>query len=490
MKKSIKLLSLLMTLSALVFFTSCTEDEPVIDIDENTVIVSDGFYIVGGSAPSETPAASGILSLGIVEDEGFGTKTRANYFESYIYLDAAKGGIQFAKYKDNVAVTYGGATETVDMSDDTNNDTPMGAYLKGAMTEDGAKIVPLQSGLHHVIVDLSTKTFLVVPVYAWGLIGPATAGGWGSDTDVKTISADGMVYSATGVVIRSGTMKMRYNDGWKIDMRTDPNAGYADANGYVALTNLGGTLENLEQGGADFQAPAEGTYDVSITFKNGELSPKVVLKRTGDAPVLAFDFNEYAWGIIGAATTTGWDADTKLTYKGENAGTHKWVGSFYLVPGAFKFRSDANWSKELGRGNATFVGTAADKLSGDNDIMFDGTSTFYYIVITTSDDGKTFKIDFAETAWGVIGAGTPTGWDSDTKMVRDVNGTTWTLTLQMTAGAYKFRANDSWDINLGGDASALTVNGADLSAAAAGSYTITLKTEDKGVTFMSSAVLN
>lgn len=490
MKNTFKLLSMLFAFTALTFFSSCSEDEPTIDVGDGD-IVSDGFYIIGGSAPSETPAASGILSLGTVEDEGFGTKSRSNYFETYVYLDANGGGIQFARYVNNEATTYGGPTESIDYADDSNNDTPMGAFLKGTLTVDGAAVVPLKSGLHHVVVDIASNTFLMVPVNSWGLIGPATDGGWGSDTNVETVSADGLTFSATNIILRSGTMKMRYNDGWKIDMRTDPTAGYDDANGFVALTNFGGTVDNLEAGGSDFLAPAEGAYTVELTFKNGEISPSLNLTRTGDAPELTFDPTAYSWGLIGSGTITGWDSDTELVYKGKDdaTGIHKWVGIFHLAAGEFKFRSDDSWTNEIGVGNSTLSGNATG-ISGDNNFVFAGTETVYYIQITTAEDPISWKVQIDEASFEIIGAATPTGWDSGTAMTRDANGTTWTITADMTASEYKFRLNSSWDINLGGDAAALSLDGSNLTIAEAGNYTVTLKTEDKGVTYATSAVKN
>jgi hypothetical protein len=52
---------------------------------------------------------------------------------------------------------------------------------------------------------------------------------------------------------------------------------------------------------------------------------------------------------------------------------------------------------------------------------------------------------------------------------------TWTITTALSAGELKFRANDGWDINLGGDSTDdLVENGANLQIAEAGTYTITL----------------
>ncbi|MGE5429310.1 MAG: SusF/SusE family outer membrane protein, partial [Methylococcaceae bacterium] len=81
---------------------------------------------------------------------------------------------------------------------------------------------------------------------------------------------------------------------------------------------------------------------------------------------------------------------------------------------------------------------------------------------------------YTANRWGLIGDATPGGWDSDQNMTWDATNQVFTITLDLTAAKIKFRANDAWDINLGGDINALTQNGADIAVAAAGNYTITL----------------
>jgi hypothetical protein len=53
------------------------------------------------------------------------------------------------------------------------------------------------------------------------------------------------------------------------------------------------------------------------------------------------------------------------------------------------------------------------------------------------------------------------------------------VTLNLTVGAFKFRANDDWAINVGGSLTGLTQDGANISIAAAGNYTITLDVSKK-----------
>lgn len=80
------------------------------------------------------------------------------------------------------------------------------------------------------------------------------------------------------------------------------------------------------------------------------------------------------------------------------------------------------------------------------------------------------------TRWGVIGDATAGGWDSDQAMTYDLETNKWTVTLALTAGNIKFRANNAWDVEYGDDGPDLKLNfkGANIPIAEVGTYTITL----------------
>ena len=51
---------------------------------------------------------------------------------------------------------------------------------------------------------------------------------------------------------------------------------------------------------------------------------------------------------------------------------------------------------------------------------------------------------------GIIGSATSKGWDSSTPMHANPGDPhQWTLTLRLTSGEVKFRANDNWNVNWG-----------------------------------------
>lgn len=79
------------------------------------------------------------------------------------------------------------------------------------------------------------------------------------------------------------------------------------------------------------------------------------------------------------------------------------------------------------------------------------------------------------TSLGIIGSATPEGWDGQTNMTASADFLTWTINVDLVEGEFKFRANDNWDINLGGDnLDELKLDGANLPVAEAGKYEIVL----------------
>ena len=69
------------------------------------------------------------------------------------------------------------------------------------------------------------------------------------------------------------------------------------------------------------------------------------------------------------------------------------------------------------------------------------------------------------------------GWDNSTPMTLNAETGEWSITTELAAGNYKFRANNKWDINLGGDLNHLTYGGDNITTEA-GTYVITLKLGD------------
>jgi starch-binding outer membrane protein SusE/F len=89
-------------------------------------------------------------------------------------------------------------------------------------------------------------------------------------------------------------------------------------------------------------------------------------------------------------------------------------------------------------------------------------------------------IGFAQvTAVGLIGPATPNGWPGpDSDLTQDATDTAkWSVTMRLTAGECKFRANDAWDLSWGATdfpaGVGITANGPNIKVPFSGNYLVT-----------------
>ena len=215
-------------------------------------------------------------------------------------------------------------------------------------------------------------------------------------------------------------------------------------------TNYGdnGADGTLDPGGDNMSANA-GYYKVNVDMAASPMTYTAV---------------STSWGVIGDATPGGWGADTDLTY---DVNSQTWRGVMHLTAAQIKFRANDDWAINYGKNDdKEFLG------EGDNNIAID-LEADYDITLDLSNPNE---YTYMANRWGVIGDATPGGWTDDTDMTWDAANGVFTVTLDMTAASFKFRANDDWGVNLGGDLGALTQDGSNFSIAEAGNYTITLNT--------------
>ena len=106
---------------------------------------------------------------------------------------------------------------------------------------DGSNINISEEGFYQIKADVASSNLSAVKT-TWGIIGPAQAGGWDSDTDMTWNAADES-WTAT-VELAADEFKFRANDEWAI--------------------NVGGSLDNLTQDGANIKVAEAGTYEVKL----------------------------------------------------------------------------------------------------------------------------------------------------------------------------------------------------------------------------------
>lgn len=103
----------------------------------------------------------------------------------------------------------------------------------------------------------------------------------------------------------------------------------------------------------------------------------------------------------------------------------------------------------------------------------------YYKIDADFTDSENITWTARKQVWGIIGAATPTGWDSDTDLTYDPTQKVWTTVIDLVAGEFKFRANDNWgdpqdNFGTGAEEGQLAFNAGNLSVDSAGTYLVTL----------------
>ncbi len=232
--------------------------------------------------------------------------------------------------------------------------------------------------------------------------------------------------------------------------------------GYVYMANASNEWKFATQpnwDGPNYGTSGGGKLDAAA---GNIISPAGYYKINADAKSLTYTAVATVWGVIGDATPNSWNTETVLKY---NPALRVWRGVVHLTAKEFKFRANQNWGYNYGSD------LADGKLKHDGkNIPVDVEADYVVELDLSKPNNYTYKIN----RWGLIGDATPGGWGTDTDMTWDNTKQVFTVTLNLvSSGTFKFRANDGWDLNYGGDLGSLTPGGANIGISADGNYTIT-----------------
>lgn len=158
--------------------------------------------------------------------------------------------------------------------------------------------------------------------------------------------------------------------------------------------------------------------------------------------------------LIGNATAAAWDNEADNNnmlplLKSSTAGKYTFTG--YFKAGAFKMvKVKGSWEAQFGLGAAPGL-LSTDGGSGDIPVATDG---YYTLTVDTVDLTYTFvpATESATTYANISIIGTVNGnWDTDTQLVKSTfDPHLWSAHgVSLTAGAFKFRANNAWDVSWG-----------------------------------------
>ncbi len=127
----------------------------------------------------------------------------------------------------------------------------------GTLKEGGDNIV-VKKGTYLVTVDFKTLKYTITKYAPWGIVGDATATGWGDKPDQKfsyDLSTD--TWYLNGVVLKDGQIKFRLNDDWGVNYGS---AGSVEPDPIAASGAL-------KDGGKNFGVKA-GTWNFVLDVKD------------------------------------------------------------------------------------------------------------------------------------------------------------------------------------------------------------------------------
>jgi hypothetical protein len=167
----------------------------------------------------------------------------------------------------------------------------------------------------------------------------------------------------------------------------------------------------------------------------------------------------------------GWNPGNLNTTLKSVAFNKTFTGFIHILGGSgeFKFNEEPDWVDGKNYGD-----TGADgKLDAEADAANIKVTKFGTIEVTVDLATKTYTLSDPKL-WGIIGDATVGGWDVETPMNFNKDLNILTITTDLKKGAFKFRANQSWDFNLGPKDGAMVKDGDNIIVAEAGNYTVTL----------------
>ena len=334
------------------------------------------------------------------------------YYSAVIYLN---GEFKFKPNKDNW---------------DGDWEKASGDATSGTLTADGGpNIDGVEAGFYFVQVDLKEMTYKLTPVTAISIIG-SVRGAW--DTDVDMTYNELLNCWEARETLNAGEFKFRLNHDWAV--------------------NWGGTMDDLVQDGANLQLAADGPYIIRL-YLSGENPAYCTVREDSGYPD-----NYYEIGNEG-----GWSANHLLA--GDGNGNYQ---GYYWLDGEFKFKPNAdNWDGDYEKVNGdAYAGT----LTTDGGPNVDAPEPGVYI-ISVNVIAMSYQLT-ALSSVSIIGNGGD--WATDIELTYDPDEDCFTATTELTAGEFKFRANHGWDINWGGSFDDLSQDGANLSVAETGTYTVKL----------------
>lgn len=430
---------------------NATKDGQALLIDAGTIkvqlqpeapYIAPAYYIVGGALDWAGSAAS--------KEQKF-SHSDADVYDDPVFtivINAAADGDTWFAIGDDAAcdaITNDGDWSKLFGIVGGDNKAESGSldyrYNLGA---DNSFCVPAGAKKIKVTIDMMEQTFTVTPVNisdAYYLIGGP--GAWDSSLNQKFTHSDKDVFEdPVFTYIFEGTGSgMWFAFGDEEAILATGNGDWTQLYGFVGDEALSGSFDRRYNIGSDNSFHVDGTakyyrFQVNMAEMTYTITP--------------LDFQEYVY-FIGA--TDGWaNAEQKLRSPNFDG---IYTGYIYCADpngwgNEFKFqKTPGDWGTEINTGHMT-SGISGDLADGGGNFKATAGEGVYYMVLDLATGSITAtKINNMNLV------GDFNGWnaaDDAQQMKWNATDYCWEITgAGVTTNGWKFTANNSWDINLGGD---------------------------------------
>jgi starch-binding outer membrane protein SusE/F len=285
--------------------------------------------------------------IGTATPNGWASSTAMNYNPTNATwegeLNLTNGALKFRANND-WGINYGAANVN---------------QLNGNLVFDAAAIDIPEPGVYSVVIDFSQSKSPYGYVYSVSPVSniPEPAALWlpGGYQGYNPAAAP-KIY-ATGSNTFEGYVYISSNTGYKFTSAPDWVHTNYGATGTAGTLSMDGSAPDLSIN--------QGYYKFNVN--TADLTYTATLIET--------------WGMIGTATSGGWDTSTPMTYDQVN---NVWTATANLTIGALKFRANNGWGINYG---------VSDSNSYTGNLVFDASAA-----VDIKEDGNyTIKLDFSRT---------------------------------------------------------------------------------------------
>ena len=362
------------------------------------------------------------------------------YYEAFVDLTTEDGGDVAFKFCPDPS--WDNAIGGADIELSTDGDGNI--LATGNVSTTGGDI-SVPSGMYRICLNKKFNKLTMFKVTSMGMIGSATAGGWGEETPMTYNAAD-RTFSVTTTLTGGEEYKFRLNNNWASSM--------GDGNVFDNGANAMFTKET-------------GEYNVIVDVTRHPYTVKILS-------------TSYPVQLYLPGSHQGWSPASAPTLQGNGEGIFE--GGVNLVDAGggaiceFKFAPVPAWQGDFGAVIEWSDDLHASGAYGSSSNIAVPSGYYYVKVDMTTETVQLTKIEKV----GLIGDFN--GWGGDEEFAYDSSANVWTLTTTLTAGSgFKVRMNTDWAMNRGFDGPAATGvpyacynDGSNITVASDGTYTISL----------------